>query len=144
MPGSARRVRTAYSRTLCLPCLRQVYCASNTTATEATMSSESFLPISDDVCRPRKRFYALFSKSPKKAAWFYWREARCFSAGKDGYFVPEGFSGQLTWATAPHTPDRVDLEVFRCRFPTLASNRHTGANRAEFEISPQKRVYPSP
>lgn len=43
MPGSARRVRTAYSRTLCLPCLRQVFCASNTTATEATMSSPQFL-----------------------------------------------------------------------------------------------------
>ncbi len=50
MPGSARRVRAAYSRTLCLPCLRQVFCAFNTTATKATMSSESFLPISDDVC----------------------------------------------------------------------------------------------
>ena len=25
------------------------------------------------------------------------REARCFSAGKDGYFVSEGFSWQLPW-----------------------------------------------
>lgn len=30
------------------------------------------------------------------------------------------------------------------RFPTLVSNRHTGLYRVEFEISPQKRVYPSP
>ena len=30
------------------------------------------------------------------------REARCFSAGKDGYFVSEGFSQQLPVATATH------------------------------------------
>ena len=30
------------------------------------------------------------------------REARCFSAGKDGYFVSEGFSMQLHVATAGH------------------------------------------
>ena len=30
------------------------------------------------------------------------REARCFSAGKDGYFLSEGFSRQLPLATAAH------------------------------------------
>ena len=34
---------------------------------------------------------------------FHQREARCFSAGKDGYFVSEGFSRQLPLATAAHT-----------------------------------------
>ena len=33
---------------------------------------------------------------------FHQREARCFSAGKDGYFVSEGFSRQLPLATAAH------------------------------------------
>ncbi len=33
---------------------------------------------------------------------FHQREARCFSAGKDGYFVFEGFSRQLPLATAAH------------------------------------------
>lgn len=46
--------------------------------------------------------------------------------------------------TGPTRPNRADLELYWCRFPTLASNRHTGLYRAEFEISLQKRVYPSP
>ena len=33
---------------------------------------------------------------------FHQREARCFSVGKDGYFVSEGFSRQLPLATAAH------------------------------------------
>ena len=33
---------------------------------------------------------------------FHQREARCFSAGKAGYFVFEGFSRQLPLATAAH------------------------------------------
>ena len=117
-------MRPVYSRTLCLPCLRQVFCASNTTAIEATMSSESFLPISDDVCRPRKRFDALFSKSPPKKLL--------------------GFSWQLTWATAPHRPNGADLEVCWCCFSTLTSNRHTGPHRAEFLFWLQKKFTPPP
>ena len=41
------------------------------------------------------------------------REARCFSAGKDGYFVSEGFSRQLPWqllaTTGSHGPNRAGL-----------------------------------
>ena len=33
---------------------------------------------------------------------FHQREARCFSVGKNGYFVSEGFSRQLPLATAAH------------------------------------------
>ena len=33
---------------------------------------------------------------------FHQREALCFSVGKDGYFVSEGFSRQLPLATAAH------------------------------------------
>ncbi len=42
MPGSPRRVWPAYSRTLCLPCLRQVFCTFNTSATDTIMSSIYF------------------------------------------------------------------------------------------------------
>ena len=43
MPGSARRVRAAYSRTLCLPCLKAGIFCFNTTATDLVMSSFLFL-----------------------------------------------------------------------------------------------------
>ena len=43
MPGVARRVRTAYSRTLCLPCLKAGFFCFNTTATDLYMSSFLFL-----------------------------------------------------------------------------------------------------
>ena len=43
MPGSARRVRAAYSRTLCLPCLKAGFSAFYTTVTGPYMSSFLFL-----------------------------------------------------------------------------------------------------
>ena len=43
MPGCARRVRAAYSRTLCLPCLKAGIFCFNTTATDLVMSSFLFL-----------------------------------------------------------------------------------------------------
>ena len=53
---------------------------------------------------------------------FSLREARCFSAGKDGYFVSEGFSRQLPMATAGHSwPNRAGLGLRWCRFPTRLS-----------------------
>ena len=55
---------------------------------------------------------------------FSCREARCFSAGKDGYFVSEGFSRQLPVATAGHSwPNRAGLGLRWCRFPTPPSDR---------------------
>ena len=82
------------------------------------MSSESFLPISDDVCSFWGSSFALHFSS--------------------FVFAPPVHTQAL------HGPNKVDLELCWCCFPTLASNRHAGANRAEFKISPQKRVYPSP
>ena len=62
---------------------------------------------------------------------FHQREARCFSAGKDGYFVSEGFSRQLPVATAGHSwPNRAGLGLCWCCFPAGSQNRtqgHTGA-----------------
>ena len=88
------------------------------------MSSESFLPISDDVCRPRKCFYALFSKPPSKKQL--------------------GFSGQLTWATAPHRPNGANLEVCWCCFSTLASNRHTGRPGPSLKYLSKSEFTPPP
>ena len=58
---------------------------------------------------------------------FHQREARCFSAGKDGYFVSEGFSRQLPLATAAHNwltrpqrgRSRALLVSFRPAFKTV-------------------------
>ena len=71
---------------------------------------------------------------PPKGGWagyrlfallgFSIREARCFSVGKDGYFVSEGFSLQLPVATAGHSwLNRAGLLLRWCRFPTPLSNR---------------------
>ena len=64
------------------------------------------------------------------------REARCFSAGKDGYFVSEGFSRQLPLATAAHNcPTRLQRggePASLVSFPTPPSKPHTGPHRAEF------------
>ena len=49
MPGCARRVRPAYSRTLCLPCLKAGFFCFYTTATDLFMSSFLFLHFCDDV-----------------------------------------------------------------------------------------------
>ena len=64
------------------------------------------------------------------------REARCFSAGKDGRFVSEGFSRQLPLATAAHNcPTRLQRggePASLVSFPTPPSKPHTGPHRAEF------------
>jgi len=58
------------------------------------------------------------------------REARCFSAGKDGYFVSEGFSWQLPWqlllTTGSHGSNGVGLGLWWCRSPTRPQNRTQG------------------
>ena len=67
------------------------------------------------------------------------RETRCFSAGKDGYFVSEGFSWQLPWqlllTTGPHGFNRAGNPFCWCRFPTRPSKPHTGPHRGEFCFS---------
>ena len=64
------------------------------------------------------------------------REARYFSAGKDGYFVSEGFSRQLPWqllaTTGSHGSNGACLVLRWCRFPTRPSKPDTGPHRAEF------------
>ena len=64
------------------------------------------------------------------------REARCFSAGKDGYYVSEGFSRQLPLATdalnCPHGFNRAGLVPGWCRFPYPGSKITRWAHRAEF------------
>lgn len=118
MPGSPRRVWTAYSRTLCLPCLRQVFCTFNTSATDTIMSSVYFFTF----C-----VYVFLRWLALSLALF--RDRLLHHGAVHG---------------AHRGPNRADLELYWCRFPTLASNRHTGLYRAEFEIPLQKRVYPSP
>ena len=68
------------------------------------------------------------------------REARCFSAGKDGYFVSEGFSMQLPVATAGHKrltrlqqrPSGAAL----VSFPYLAVKTAHGGTRGRVWFSP--------
>ena len=61
------------------------------------------------------------------------REARCFSAGKDGYFVSEGFSWQLPRqllaTTGSHVPNKAGLGPRWCHFPTWLPKSHTAAHR---------------
>ena len=67
---------------------------------------------------------------------FHQREALCFSVGKDGYFVSEGFSRQLPLATAahncPHGFNRAGLVPGWCRFPYPGSKITRWAHRGEF------------
>ena len=71
------------------------------------------------------------------------REARCFSAGKDGYFVSEGFSWQLPWqlllTTGSHGSNEVGLGLCWCRSPPRPQNRtqgHTGPSLVSPPFSP--------
>ena len=76
------------------------------------------------------------------------REARCFSAGKDGYFVSEGFSRQLPWqllaTTGSHGPNRAGLLLCWCLSPIWPPKPHTGPHRAKFWFFSAERAYPSP
>ena len=76
---------------------------------------------------------------------FHQREARCFSAGKDGYFVSEGFSRQLPLATAAHNrPTRLQRggePASLVSFPTPPSKPHTGPHRGKFVFT---SVFPQP
>ena len=74
------------------------------------MSSESFLPISDDVCSFGEALSRSIFPVPSLHHWCAHRL----------YTGPTG----LIWRFAG------------VAFPTLAANRYTGANRVEFEISP--------
>ena len=67
--------------------------------------------------------------SPTGKGGLVLREARCFSAGKDGYFIPEGFSEQLPLATAAHNR------------PTQLSRGGFAASLASFPYSPPKTAH---
>ena len=79
---------------------------------------------------------------------FHQREARCFSAGKDGYFVSEGFSRQLPLATAAHNR-LTRLQQGRSgaslvSFPYLSSIPHTALHRPSCGFVSQNEVTPPP
>ena len=79
---------------------------------------------------------------------FRQREARCFSAGKDGYFVSEGFSRQLPLATAAHNR-LTRLQQGRSgaslvSFPYLSSIPHTALHRPSCGFVSQNEVTPPP
>ena len=63
---------------------------------------------------------------------FRWREARCFSTGKDGCFASEGFSRQLPWQLLPTHLQQgwsgASLVSFLYPVLKLAKNRRTGAS----------------
>ena len=63
---------------------------------------------------------------------FRWREARCFSTGKDGCFASEGFSRQLPWQLLPTRLQQgwsgASLVSFLYPVLKLAKNRRTGAS----------------
>ena len=68
------------------------------------------------------------------------REARCFSAGKDGYYVSEGFSRQLPAATAAHKRltrlQQGRSGAFLASFPYPASKTAHRASQARVWFSP--------
>ena len=69
---------------------------------------------------------------------FHQREARCFSVGKNGYFVFEGFSRQLPLATAAHNwlsrLQRGGLPVLLISFPYLGSKIAHGRSQSRVWI----------
>ena len=75
--------------------------------------------------------YRLFSSSE-----FSRGEARCFSAGKEGRFVSEGFSGSCLWqllaTTGSHGFNRAGVGLRWCRSLTRPPKTHTGPHRGEF------------
>ena len=75
--------------------------------------------------------YRLFSSSE-----FSRGEARCFSAGKEGRFVSEGFSGSCLWqllaTTGSHGFNRAGVGLRWCRSLTRPPKPHTGPHRGEF------------
>ena len=67
---------------------------------------------------------------------FHQREARCFSAGKDGYFVSEGFSWQLPVATAAHNcPTRLQQGLFGASVVSFPYPALKTSHRAEFDFT---------
>ena len=79
---------------------------------------------------------------------FSCREARCFSAGKDGYFVSDDFSGSCLWqllvTNGSHGSNGAGLGLWWCRSPTWLSKSHTGAHRGEFRFCVQNKLTPPP
>lgn len=75
--------------------------------------------------------YRLFSSSE-----FSRGEARCFSAGKEGRFVSEGFSGSCLWqllaTTGSHGFNRAGVGLRWCRSLTRPPKPHTGPHRGKF------------
>ena len=87
MPGSARRVRAAYSRTLCLPCLKAGIFCFYTTATTAYMSSFLFLTFCVYV------FCCLglhFSAVPLSNPFFRWLLPVPYKPPQEPYTPPTG------------------------------------------------------
>ena len=70
MPGCARRVRPAYSRTLCLPCLKAGFFCFYTTATDLFMSSFLFLHFCDDVFELLGLYFSAFTLSRVSSGGF--------------------------------------------------------------------------
>ena len=67
---------------------------------------------------------------------FSHREARCFSAEKDGYFVSEGFSRQLPMATAAHNcPTRLQQGLFGASVVSFPYPALKTSHRAEFDFT---------
>ena len=87
MPGCARRVRSAYSRTLCLPCLKAGIFCFYTTATTAYMSSFLFLTFCVYV------FCCLglhFSAVPLSNPFFRWLLPVPYKPPQEPYTPPTG------------------------------------------------------
>ena len=79
--------------------------------------------------------YRLFSSSE-----FSRGEARCFSAGKEGRFVSEGFSGSCLWqllaTTGSHGFNRAGVGLRWCCSLTRPPKPHTGPHGGEFGFGP--------
>ena len=109
MPGSARRVRAAYSRTLCLPCLKAGF-----------------------FCFLHYRYHYLYVQH-----FIFNFLCICLSLFGTSFFRVHPFGTFLRWlftaaaqafTEALHVSNRACLGLWWCRFPTWLSKPHTGAS----------------
>ena len=123
MPGSARRVRPAYSRTLCLPCLKAGF-----------------------FCFLHYRYHYLYVQ-----LFIFNFLCICLLLFGTSFFSFHPFITFLRWlfTAAAQTSteallvsNRACLGLCWCRFPTLSPKPHTGPHRGEFVFSPQKGSLP--
>ena len=93
------------------------------------------------LCRPGRPAFSFLPVLCPFCLIFSQREARCFSAGKDGYFVSEGFSRQLPLATAAHTaPTGPSGALVVFCFPTRISKPHIALHRLSFVFASKTRL----